>query len=694
MPLDPASAPFLPAFVTEVREIHARCTRTLVSLEHGSAEAAGTGIRAIARGLHTIKGSAATLGLDEIAELAHGLEGVLGENSAGLVPDRADLLLAGLDALLERSAAHAEGRSDGPSGLEKVLARLGTRSSGPAATPASEPRGQSRPPSKREEAPAEALLLRVEAGAVTELLREVEQARELRGRLEAGRRALDLQLLHKGDLERSDLLGLLLEAGRSFSREAEAAGDLVEALETGLKAIATLPVNAVVEPLHRTVRDLCRQLGKEARLSVTGGELSVDRTVLEALRGPLVHLVRNAIDHGIEAPHVRERRGKHRSGALVIRAEKQGNLLRLEVGDDGEGIDPARVREAALRRGLLAPDALAALDDAAAVQLVFAPGFSTRDAVTAVSGRGVGLDEVQAKVRALGGQLDLRNSPGAGIRFVLTVPIGYGSSPILLVRCGDERLGVPSASVEGLVLLRRDQLTQGSAQVELQYRGTLVPVGDLGARLQLREALPVEAGQSVVVLVSQGQRLALRVDVIEGERDLVIRPLPRALQRLAAYQGAVSTPEGDLVLVLAPEWLFETSDVAPEAVRARRALVVDDSLTARALLRNALEAGRYAVHAAASGEQALALLDRGQYDVVICDLGMSGMGGLGFTAAVRTHPLRAQLPIILVTGDDGEAARRQGLAAGADGFLSKRDCTSGRLLSEVAAVLSRSARHP
>ena len=516
----------------------------------------------------------------------------------------------------------------------------------------------------------------------------------MRLRLDERRRDLEKAVLQLDRLgiqaETAEARAVLLGVRRALGGDGEEAADIVASMEDGLKAISTMPVRTVIDPLRRAVRDLCKATGKQAKLSVVGAEVSLDRRALEQLRGPLVHLVRNAVDHGLEMPDVREARGKHPEGALTIRVEQQGNMLFIEVADDGAGLDLEQIREAALRRALVPPQELANLSTQQLHQLVFRPGFSTKTEATEYSGRGVGLDVVRNQIQALQGHVEVQSVAGQGARFVLTLPADLGSSPVLVVRCGEHQLGIPMAAVESSRAARGGDLRVGRSRVQLDHREQLIPVQDLGALVGLRQPEVPADGQPLLILQSQGRRLALSVDEVLGDRELVIRPLPVEVRDLAAWQGAATLARGELVLILRPDFLVSSDRRAESGLGGtRRALVVDDSLTARALHRTALETGGYLVHTASNGRQALEQLRHSAYDVMVCDIGMDEMDGYELTAAIRQRTETDSMPILLVSARDSDTDRQRGTAVGADGFLTKKDCVSGRLLSEVGAVIAR-----
>src|SRR6266851_1080079 len=693
--LDPMMEQLLPGFVDECKEIVERVTDHLIELEKAHEQAH---FDDLARGLHTLKGSAATLGLSELSELAHRMEDAvlpLRGKGAALPGALTDALLKTLDTWMAHLRA-TTAKSDLPDLRPSHKLLEAVRHAVQAVEPGKAAANNGKKPSKRERearaaraepTPAEpaaeeesvpgeeAGSWRVRTREVVSLLHEVERLREMRLRLEARRREL--------------VRALLMGVQRALSADGDEAGDIVASMEDELKAICTLPVRTVLEPLRRSVRDLCKQSGKLARLSIVGGEVSLDRRVLESLRGPLVHLVRNAVDHGLELPDVREARGKHREGIVVVRVEQQGNMLFIEVSDDGNGLDLALIKQSARDLSIVPGAELDAMTPAQLHQLIFRNGFSTRRTVTEVSGRGVGMDVVRSQIQALQGHVEVHSTPGQGTRFTLTLPAELGSSPVLVVRCGEHELGVPMAAVETSLLARSTELRMARTRVQLSHRDQLITVQDLGALLALRQPEVPHDGQPLLVLQSQGRRIALAIDEVIGDRELVIRPLPPEVRDLAAYQGAATLARGELVLIVRPDWLsgFEKRDAS--LTGTRRALVVDDSLTARALHRTALESAGYSVHTASSGRQALEQLRHSSYDVLVSDIGMDEMDGFELTLeARRRHELEA-MPIILVSARDSDADRQRGAASGADGFLSKKDCASGRLIAEVQAVIAR-----
>jgi two-component system, chemotaxis family, sensor kinase CheA len=713
MSVDPMLQALVAGFSSEAQEVCQKVTLDLLELEREGLdnEALGKVYTRLARHLHTLKGSAASLGLQDLSSIAHKLEDALAPLRKDIKPmprSLVDMLLHGLDLFLLRAQAHADGRGDALPDPASALAQLVADAPPPeeaaqatslavapalaqaAATPSAMP------------APAMSLSMeedvdagwRVASHQVTALMREVERLREFRMRLEDRLRDISkaVELLTARELlaPTARARGVLSAVTAGVRSDGHEASDIVDSLEEGLKSITTRPVRTILEPLQRMVRDLSRQLGKASRLAVVGAEVSLDRRLLEKLRGAMVHLLRNAVDHGIEMPDERERAGKHHEGALTLRVEQQGNILFLELSDDGRGIDVAHVRASAERKGLITAEEGARMHETQVRDLIFRPGFSTRTDVTDTSGRGVGLDAVRAAVESMQGRIEVVSTKGSGTRFIITIPMELGSSPVLTVRAIDANVGLPMLAVESTQLASQENLRIGRTKTQLDYNGQLVPVTDLGARLGLRASAPPSEGQPLIIVQSGGKRMALAVDSVVGDRDLVIRPLPAEVRDVPSYQGAAILSRGELLLILRPGWVV--TDNTPQMVampQSRRALVVDDSLTARALHRAMLEAGGFTVHLAASGARALERLQTEEYDVIICDLEMEEMNGTEVIARLRGQETTREIPVILVSANDSPSARSRGLAAGADGYLSKRECAAGRLLTEVLDVMSR-----
>jgi chemotaxis protein histidine kinase CheA len=566
-----ALAQLIHGFVAEASDLCESVTRDLLALERSETRDFAARNESVARALHTLKGAAGTLGLEDLELLAHRLEDVVAAQSSAQQPIAslvADVVLRGLDAFMFRLRAHADGSGVTLDAIEDVLA------SGLTALAPALPTG---PPDDAAAAFAEALkpsqaplvaggpqTWRVDPDQVTALMKEIERLRVVRLRLDARRRDVARIVSIVNESWRgpasTEVRSLLAGMDAAAMIDRQEVLDIVQALEDGVKTIGTQPVRVVVDPLYRAVRDLCRTTGKEAKLSLVGGEISLDRRVLEALKGPLVHLIRNAVDHGIETPQVRRSRGKHEEGSIVVRVEQQGNVVFIEVSDDGDGLKLDAIRRAALDKGAVTEDEMARMAPEDLSKLIFLPSVSTAESVTATSGRGIGMDAVKKNLEQLRGSVEVQSVARQGTRVLMTFPAQLGSSPLLIVRVGEGHFAVPLVSVESVATAQPHDLRGWPEEARFERGEKSLRVVDLSELLESstrRSAPPTQ----ILVIHSQGQRVALGVDEIVGDLELIIRPLPRELASVATYQGASVLAHGEIVLILRPDWLVGVRDV-------------------------------------------------------------------------------------------------------------------------------------
>ena len=345
--------------------------------------------------------------------------------------------------------------------------------------------------------------------------------------------------------------GELADGGRTLQRLSL----IVSELQEDVMKTRMQPVDQLWSKLPRVVRDLAKQFGKEVTLCLEGGETEFDRSVLEAVKDPFTHLVRNAVDHGIEPPEARQASGKPGAGMLMLSASHQGGQVVLEMTDDGAGIDPGRVGAKALQAGVVTAEQLARMSDREVVDLVFQPGFSTAEVVTNVSGRGVGMDVVRTNIERIGGTVDLVSKPGAGTTVRIKIPLTLAIIPALLVACHGSRYAVPQAAVQELVHLEGDALGSQVERVDTalvyRLRGHLLPL------VRLEEALGYEqldiaerSALDIVVVQADGEPFGLAVDAVEGTQEIVVKPLARHLKHISAYAGATILGDGGVALIL------------------------------------------------------------------------------------------------------------------------------------------------
>jgi two-component system chemotaxis sensor kinase CheA len=375
-------------------------------------------------------------------------------------------------------------------------------------------------------------------------------------------------------------------------------------LQEGVMKTRMQPIGNIVGKFPRIVRDLALSLGKQVRLEMDGTETELDRTILEAIRDPLTHLVRNAVDHGIEAPDERRRAGKNVEGVVTFRAFHEGGQVNIEIGDDGRGILAEKVKERAIQRGLLTREEAARRPERELLQLIFLPGFSTADAVTNVSGRGVGMDVVKTNIERIGGTLDLQSRPGAGMQLRIKIPLTLAIIPALIVSAGSERYAIPQTNLIELVRLEREQASQAIETIlgakVYRLRGNLLPIVRLATVLAEPgtepPAEPEDGAVNVVVVQADGRQFGLVVDDISDTQEIVVKPLGKALKSVAMFAGATILGDGNVALILDAVGLAQQASVLAEVREAR------------------LEASRQASATDAAADDRVALLLFGVHD--------------------------------------------------------------------------------
>jgi two-component system chemotaxis sensor kinase CheA len=609
----------------------------LLDVERGSSRP--DAVNALFREAHTLKGAAGMVGLDAVQLLAHEMEDVLsGARAAGgaLPPDLVDPLLRAVDAMRAGLAGDDDDDDKGD-------------------TPrAAEPSAES---GRR---------VRVPAAKVDRLL-------DLVGETMLHRR----RLTHALSTERSDDPRIA-----ALAAELDLGGPLLDELKDAAIGMRMLPLSSIVGSLKRAAREAARGAGKEIELVLAGADTELDRALLEELSDPLVHVLRNAIDHGIEPPSERVRAGKPQCGRVELTAIQREGVVEITISDDGRGVSP----ELLARAG----------DESALADLLAAPGLSTASAVTDLSGRGVGLDAVKRYLESRRGQLSVGSTPGHGTRVTLALPLTLALLDVLLFRRGVNVFGLPLASVEEALIVDQRLTLAGSESIDV--RGEAVPLFDV-ADLIGADAPAPDAKPPAIVVEAAGKRLAVTCDRLLGEEDVVLKALEPPLAHIRGYLGTAVLGDGEIALVLDPLELArctdrprrQRADVKPVQIQTRsKVLVVEDSFTVRELQRSILEAAGYEVATAENGRDALEHLD-GNPDVglVVTDLEMPVLDGLELTAAIRSDTRRSALPVVIITSLGTEEDRQRGIDAGADAYVVKSAYDQQALLATVGRLIGQ-----
>ena len=477
---------------------------------------------------------------------------------------------------------------------------------------------------------------------------------------------------------------------------------LTRDIEDEVLSARLLPAALLLPPLERLVRDLSQQLGKRVHLSFSGADLELDRKIIDGLRDPLMHMVRNALDHGFEAPALRIETSKPLEGTLLLQVTSDGATVTVRLSDDGAGIDAAAVQRRAVTKGLI--DASQSLIEARIHELIFEPGFSTAATVTETSGRGVGMDVVRENVARLGGHIAVHSVAGVGSSFTLRLPVQLATSRVLLVRLNATQLvALPTRDLERTGRIRPAQITSVAGSSTVEFEGQALALASLSGLLG-GTAQPVgEWLEYVIVNASNGQRLACAVAALVGEQEVVVKRLSYPLQAAAHLSGAALLGSGELVPILNVAAIFErhqqggssqftaaASQRQPTSSaqsKRRRILVVDDSVTTRTLERSILESAGFETRTAMDGLQALELLRSFNAELVLSDVEMPHLDGFGLTQEIRRDPRTQHIPVILVTSLDKPEHKERGALAGADAYIVKSDFNQQTLLETIGRLL-------
>ena len=705
-------------------------------------------VESMMRAAHSLKGAARIVGLDAAVRVAHALEDVFvaaGKGQFHVRPEHADLLLAAIDFLGSIAKADDALAADGPwtgraAGLVAALDDMLAGRTAPVvvipaapsppvpAAPAEfepAPLTAPAPPPEPDAEPARPVarpiettdrVVRVSAESLTRLVglagESLVETRQLRpfvdallqlrsaqvdladavGGFDEKLKAAELPLppalvaLLATIRERADAclanLTSHVEDFESFARRNE---DLSNRLHQEVIVSRMRPLADGIRGFPRLVRDLARTLGKQVRFEVHGEQTGVDRDILDKLEAPLSHLVRNAVDHGLETPAERTAAGKPETGEIRLEARHRAGMLHITLTDDGRGIDVERLRARAIARGLVAKAVADQLSELELLEFLFLPGFSTKDQVTEISGRGVGLDVVQSMVKAVGGSVRVATQPGRQTVFTLQLPITMSVIRALLVDVGGEPYAFPLTRIDRILFCPHADIRTVEGRQYFDRDGVSIGLVLATQILETGGGTPADP-MPVVVISDRGQQFGMIVDAFLGERDLEVRPLDPRLGKVQDVNSASLLENGAPVLIVDVEDLVRSIDnvlmgrrlsrveferLAEQARQRKRILVVDDSITVRELERQLLQARGFAVDVAVDGMDGWNAVRNAHYDLVVTDVDMPRMDGIGLVGLIKGDPARRDIPIVIVSYKDREEDRIRGLDAGANRYLTK-----------------------
>jgi two-component system chemotaxis sensor kinase CheA len=643
-------------------------------------------IHELLRNAHTLKGSARMVGLEGISAIAHRMEDMLQaleEGSKTVEGDVIDLLLQGNDAISLMTAALARGE-ESPVDVERFVAAFD--------------QGESTVEAVTETAPREAEAL---GDTVRARVKTLDTLVNLIGELIINKKRFEDKTQRLKLIAREAQSAGLREFHANLEEDVLYLDYLIQELHLQAMSLRMLPLKTITEGFQRMVRDLAKAQGKEIRLEIAGDTIELDRVLLEALKPMFIHTLNNAVDHGIEPPEERVANGKPAKGIIRITARHEANNVRIDIRDDGRGMDPERIKQVALRRGVIDKEEAEVLRNDEALYLTLRPGFSTSEIVTDLSGRGVGMDVVKKNIEKVKGNLVLKSEVGFFTELTLHLPLTLSVIEALMVTCGGESFAVPLTYVQESIKIRSEDITTVGGKEVVAVRGATVPLLSLATLLGLpgRESLHDSAKITAIVLKLRDHSLACTIDGILGSAEIVVKELGNQLKNVRFVFGATILGDGNPSLILDVPDIFASAEGeagsgirrAFEESRAARikgnVLVVDDSITTRTMERSILVTHGYQVTTAVSGEDALEKVANERFDLVISDIEMPGINGFELTRRLRTFEEYREVPVIIVSSLSRDEDKRNAIEAGAQAYIVKGSFEQGALLDTVETLI-------
>lgn len=722
---------FIGRFVEEAREHITKMGDGIAALEKGSADAEL--INALFRSAHTIKGSSRMMKLTTITETAHSLEDLLGalrEGHLQFAPQLGQLLYQAIDAvaqLVDKVAETMDGSKLPPTDQNLCNALTAAAQAGAHSLPQPVPAHPvtTEPLQAGEETGNPAAVAAIAspklkaAETVRVRLTKLDELVKLMGEVVSSHARMRQRLVDLNDLERSELDSgqnntyrtQLHRFTRLLKDDVQTQELLMDELHDKALIMRMLPLSIVFEAAGRMVRDLARSVGKQVECVVNGSEIELDRQMIDQLSDPVIHLLRNAIDHGLETPEQRQAANKPAAGRISLSARQDGCWVVIEVSDDGGGISLPAVREKAIRKGIITEETANTLAHEDIIDLIFLPGFSTSAIITDLSGRGVGMDVVKrCIVDDLQGVVSVETRVGFGTVFSLRLPLSLAVMRVLLVMVDGQPYGFTSQYVSELRRVPRNELMVVAAgRNAVILDNEFVPVVSLSSlvRIPAHLAQPAQVnprldnGLLLVVVRVRNEKLALVVDDLQDEYDMVIKPLPDHLRQLPMVSGMVITGKNELVSVLHAPTLLDMArklqrhsvesgtspHIRSEATGSYRILIVDDSLSTREIEKELLEAYGYTVTLAEDGLDGLEKALAEQFDAVLTDVEMPNMDGFSLTARLREEDKYRNTPILIITSREKEEDKRRGVQVGADAYIVKSDFDQSSLVDTLRTLL-------
>ncbi len=714
----------LKTFKIEAEEHIQTVTNGLIELEKSpSSEKCTQLIETMFREVHSLKGAARSVNLREFELVCQPLETVFSRlklNQIALESGLFDLLHRVVDFLVELVSALGEKRTSAQRSTQKeLIGQLAVVSKIDSDTPvATKPEVEFKPPpDSYEESEIENLqpqpkeatsgqIVRVPVAKLDSLLFQAEEM--IQTKITMKQLVMELHEI-RCETHLDMLYARIDEVSHAAEQDFRVLRRIVDDHLEALKEVLMLPAASLTEIFPKIIRDLAQQQGKEIDLVISGDDIEIDRRILEGLKDPFIHLIRNCVDHGIEKPARRKEINKQAAGKIAIAfATNENRQVEISISDDGNGIDCDLIRKLAIKNGVVSSDAAEKLDSREILALVFQSGFSTSTIITDLSGRGLGLAIVSEKVEKLGGSAAIESKPGVGTTFRLLLPISLATFRGVVVRAGEQLFVVPTANVIRSLRIKSEEVQTVENRETIRYNEKILSLVHLGDVLGLPETSSLatlalsdcdaSSGRiNLVILATGDNQIAFLVDEVIEELQVLVKGLGRQLSRVRNITGATILGTGRVVAVLNVPDLMKSAnqfasirkhrDVEKTSKSVAKVLVADDSITSRTLLKSILESAGFQVATAVDGADAFARLCGGEFDVVVSDVDMPRMSGFELTAKIRADKKLGELPVVLVTSLESRDDRERGVDVGANAYIIKSSFDQSNLLEVINKLI-------
>lgn len=741
---------FVPKFADENRDRIQSLNQSILAFEKNPSSAEV--LKVILREVHTLKGTAKMMGFADIVTLSHKIEDIFVKvRDGGLQPTKrlCDVVFKALDKLADMvevkrkdtksiidieaicsqiEAALRDGGSDGTkdeltqSEVDRVLSAVKQEQAlepEKAAPPAFSAEGMKTIRIGLDKVDTlynylveliiAQMTFRQRGDDVIKLNHNAKQLKALKAEVHA-----DMSTQEPGDKKSRDDISrhhnveeLLIKEIARYTECCETdmvkLDTIIEGIRQQVMFMRMQPISTIFDMAARIVRDLSTQFEKEVELVISGAGVELDNNIIEMLKDPLLHLLRNAIDHGLEEPAIRMSAGKKKTGTISLQAKQEGGDVIIIIEDDGKGIDKELVKESAIRKGLLQPDEAQGLSDEAIYGFIMKPGFSTSKIITDVSGRGVGMDVVKTVIDRLNGTLIIESNKGVGTRFILKLPATIALIKVLIIRVGEMTFAIPTSGIEQISHIFWKDVKTLEGRVSVFMTDQTVPIIDLVNAFNLRKEDEQKPETSPIIIShSGGRKTGFIVSEFLHEKEVVFREFKGYLKRPRYFSGVTTLGTGEVILILNMQELVRARDLAgiiskDETVQmvqtAKRGdrkltiLIAEDSLITAELEKNILENNGYEVDLAVDGMDATDKLYMGKYDLLVTDIDMPRMNGFELTAKVRTGKKYKDIPIIMVTAREKAEDKRRGIEVGADAYILKKEFDQGNLLNTIKKLI-------